>query len=242
MASPVLDDDTFVKEVEGYSGKAMTLRGAVEKTAILGGICFGTGWIGWGMMATGWFPYWMTWILAGLALVLVIAIAAKPARSPVLAPYYAGMEGVLLGAVSWLYEAEFDGIVLQALLSTAAVFFAMLGAYRLGWLRPSRKFIAIVIAATLGVALIYAVHFVLSLFGSGLPFVSGEGNGPMIFSGIICIIAALNLILDFGRIEEGAMAKAPQYMEWYSAFALLVTIIWLYIEILRFLAKFRKRD
>jgi len=243
MASPVLEDDTFAKEVQdGYAGETMTLRGAVEKTAILGGVCVGTACLGWGMIAKGWFPFWISWLLAGIAIALVIAIAARPSRSPALAPYYAAVEGVLLGAVSRIYETELEGIVLQALITTAAVFFAMLGAYQLGWLRPSRKFVAIVITAALGVGLIYTIHFALGIFGTGLPFVTGNGSGSMIFSGMICVVAALNLILDFGRIEQGAKVGAPRYMEWYSAFALLVTIIWLYIEILRFLSRFRKRD
>lgn len=242
MANPVLEENTFVKEADGYAGEAMTLRGTVEKTAILGAVCFGTATVGWKLMAAGWLPFWGYWLLAAGAVGLVIALAVKPSRSPRLAPAYAAVEGVLLGALSAMYEAELDGIVLQALVSTAAVFFAMLGAYQLGWLRPSRKFIAIVMSVTLGVAAIYALHLIGSLFGVGLPFITGDGNGPLIFSGMVCVVAALNLVIDFGRIEEGAKVGAPKYMEWYSAFALLVTVIWLYVELLRFLSKLRKRD
>lgn len=239
MANPVLQSESFTKEVgrEGVFGQTMTVRGAISKSFLLGFICFFMAWAAWGSPYAG--------VLApagGIGGFLIACVLCfKPKWSAMLAPIYAVLKGLMLGAISSYFEAKYQGIVIQAVGTTAGVFFAMLGAYQMGLIRPTRQFMAIVIGATLGIAVIYLASFVASFFGSSFSFISGNGEFAILFSGVVCVVAALNLIIDFGMIEEGAEVGAPKYMEWYCAFGLLVTLVWLYLEILRLLSKLRSR-
>jgi uncharacterized YccA/Bax inhibitor family protein len=159
----------------------------------------------------------------------------------VTAPLYAVLEGLVLGGLSATFEARFPGIVIQAVGLTFGTLFALLLAYKSGVIKATENFKLGVVAATGGIALVYLAGFVLGFFGVSIPYIHGSGTIGILFSLVVVVIAALNLVLDFDFIESGAASGAPKYMEWYAAFGLLVTLIWLYLEILRLLAKLRSR-
>jgi uncharacterized YccA/Bax inhibitor family protein len=231
MGNPVLKNESFER---GMSlEEPMTINGAIGKSAILLAICAGTAALFWGQstqLAIG-------GLVIGLILALIICF--KPTTAPTLAPAYAIAEGVVLGTVSSFFEAQMQGIVIQAIALTGGVFCAMLGAYQMRLIRPTRTFMAVVTGATLGIMLFYVASMVFRAFGINMPIIH-DGPYTILFSLFVCGIAALNLIIDFGVIEEGAEVGAPKYMEWYAGFGLLVTLVWLYLEILRLLMKMRR--
>jgi uncharacterized YccA/Bax inhibitor family protein len=149
---------------------------------------------------------------------------------------------VFIGALSAIFEARYPGIVMQAVGLTFGTMAAMLLAYRSGLIRATEKFKLGVVAATGGILLLYLAQFVMGFFGHSMDFISGNGFMAIGFSAFVVIIAALNLVLDFDLIESGAQSGAPKYMEWYGAFALTVTLVWLYLEILRLLSKLQSRN
>src|SRR5262249_38119916 len=163
----------------------------------------------------------------------------RPRGAPFTAPIYAALEGLVLGALSALFEAMYPGIVIQAVGLSVGVLAVMLFVYGTGIIRATEKFKIGVVAATGAVGLVYLVDIVLSLFGTRLPFIHESGMVGIGFSLVVVVIAALNLILDFDFIEQGARLQAPKYMEWYGGFSLLVTLVWMYLEILRLLAKLK---
>jgi uncharacterized YccA/Bax inhibitor family protein len=173
-----------------------------------------------------------------MALVTVL----KKTWSPITAPIYALLEGLVLGSASAMVEMRYPGIAMQAVGLTFGTLFALLLAYRAGVIRATEKFKMGVFAATGGIMVFYLVQFVLGFFGVRFAAINGSGPLGIVISLFIVVIAALNLVLDFDMIESGARAGAPKYMEWYGAFALMVTLIWLYLEILRLLTKLRSRD
>lgn len=223
-----------------FSGQPMTLNGTITKTAISLAILFFGGFWSWQVMPAGAAGAWMVIGLIG-TLVLALITCFKPQVAPITTPLYAGVEGLLLGTISSLYNAQYPGIVMQALTLTALTAGVMLIAYRTGVIRPTEKFRSFVVIATISIFAIYMIDFILGLFGRGMPLSHSTGTFGILFSLFVVGIAALNLILDFGRIEEGVQRGAPKYMEWYGAFALMVTLIWLYLEMLRLLAKLQSR-
>jgi uncharacterized YccA/Bax inhibitor family protein len=222
----------------------MTVSGAVGKTAFLLTLAVVTGGMTWNLVAANpvlGMPLLWTGAIGGL--VMAVVTSFKPQWSPVTAPVYALLEGLFLGVVSGLYGAQFDGIVFQAVVLTVAVTLAMLALYTMGLIRPTARFRAIVFSATLGVAIFYLVSMVLRLvFHFEVPLIHSNGPVGIGFSLVVVVLAAFNLIVDFGDFEEGEQAGAPLYMEWYCGFALLVTLVWLYLEILRLLSKLRSSD
>jgi uncharacterized YccA/Bax inhibitor family protein len=152
------------------------------------------------------------------------------------------LEGLVLGGLSALAEAQFQGIVIQAVALTFGTFLALLLAYKTRLIRATENFKAGVVAATGGILLIYLATIILGFFGVQIPLIHQSGLVGIGFSVFVVIIAALNLVLDFDLVEQGAAAGAPKFMEWYAAFGLMVTLIWLYIEILRLLTKLRSRE
>ena len=151
------------------------------------------------------------------------------------------MEGLALGGISFIFEQQYPGIVSQAIFLTFGTLGGLLLAYRSGVIRATENFKLGVVAATGGIGLVYFLSFILGFFGINIPLIHSSGTFGILFSLFVVVIAALNLVLDFDFIEEGAERGAPQYMEWYGAFGLLVTLIWLYLEILRLLVKLRSR-
>ena len=173
-------------------------------------------------------------------LVLAIVTAFKKEWSPVTAPLYALVEGFFLGAISALYNHLYEGIVLQAVMLTFGIMFALLFAYRSGLIKATENFKLGVAAATGGIALIYIATIVLGLFGIKIPYIHDSGLIGIGFSLFVVVVASLNLVMDFDFIESGVEAGAPKYMEWYGAFGLMVTLVWLYLELLRLLSKLRR--
>ena len=178
-------------------------------------------------------------LVGGLIAALVTVF--KPTAAPITTPLYAAFEGLLLGGLSLVFEARYPGIVINAVGLTFGTLAVLLLAYSSGLIRPSENFKLGVVAATGAVALLYLVSMVLGFFGKTVPFIHDSGPIGIGFSLFVVGLAALNLVLDFDFIERGAAAGAPKYMEWFGAFGLLVTLVWLYIEILRLLAKLQDR-
>ena len=168
----------------------------------------------------------------------------KKTWAPVTVPIYAVLEGLALGGISYMYkEAFYPGIVSQAILLTVSIFAALLFAYKTRIIKPTENFKLGVFAATGGIFLVYIASLIMSFFGASMPIMD-PSNASLLsigFSLFVVVIASLNLVLDFDFIEEGAEKGAPKYMEWYGAFGLLVTLVWLYLEILRLLAKLNSR-
>lgn len=173
-------------------------------------------------------------------IIAIVTIFVKKI-SPYTTPIYVILEGVVLGVISRLMEQVFTGIVLQAVLLTFGILFCLLLLYKSKLINVTENFRLGVFAATGGIALIYLISFIAGLFGSTIPYIHESGPIGIGFSVFVVIIASLNLVLDFDFIEKGAENNAPKYMEWYATFGLMVTLIWLYLEILRLLAKARSR-
>jgi uncharacterized YccA/Bax inhibitor family protein len=223
----------------------MSVQGTVNKTLLLLLLVILTASWTWSIFfKTGAPQAVMPLLLAGVIGGLIVGLVTvfKPAWAPVTAPIYGLLEGLVIGGVSSFAEAQFPGIVVQAVGLTFGVCLAMLFAYKSGLVRATEKFKLGVVAATGGIALVYLISLILGLFQVRVPYIFGSGLIGIVFSVIVCVIAALNLVLDFDMIESGAARGAPKFMEWYGAFALMVTLIWLYLEILRLLAKLRSRD
>jgi uncharacterized YccA/Bax inhibitor family protein len=216
----------------------MTIAGTVNKTALLFLILFATATFAWnqGSAAGGLI---LVGVVGGLVAALVTVF--KKTWAPVTAPIYAAFEGLALGGISAITESRYPGIVSQAVFLTFGTLAALLIAYRSGWVKATENFKLGVVAATGGIFFVYLISFVLSFFGVSIPVIHGNGILGILFSVFVVVIAALNLVLDFDFIEEGAEQGAPKYMEWYAAFGLMVTLVWLYLEILRLLTKLQER-
>lgn len=186
----------------------------------------------------------LPWMIGGGIGGFIVALVTifKRSISPFTAPIYAVLEGLFLGGISGLLENQYPGIVLNAVALTFGILFALLIAYRSGLIKPTENFRLGVFAATGGVVLLYLVSFLLNIFGVPVGYLHNSSLLSIGISIVIIIIAALNLVLDFDFIEQGAAASAPKYMEWYAAFGLIVTLVWLYLEILRLLSKIASRN
>lgn len=177
-------------------------------------------------------------VIGGFVAALVTIFFKK--ASPIMAPIYALLEGLAIGGISAFYEVKFPGIVIQAVGLTFGTLFCLLAAYKSGLIRATENFKLGVVAATGSIALLYLVDMALMFFGKPIGFIHDGGTFGILFSVVVVVIAALNLVLDFDFIESGVEGGSPKYMEWYAAFGLLVTLVWLYLEILRLLSKSRK--
>jgi len=251
--NPALKDSTFLDlsrgtTVIGGDSEVMTLTGTVNKTGTLLLLTVLTAAFSWsqvdfgaGTQPGGVFNLYLWGGLIG-GLVFALATIFKKQWAPVTAPLYALFEGLFLGAISAMYNHVFDGIVQQAVLLTFGTLFALLFAYRSGWIKATENFKLGVVAATGGIALVYLVTIVLGFFNINIPLIHESGLIGIGFSLFVVVIAALNLVLDFDFIEQGVEQRAPKYMEWYGAFGLMVTLVWLYIEFLRLLSKLQSRD
>ncbi|MEX2217678.1 MAG: Bax inhibitor-1/YccA family protein [Phycisphaerales bacterium] len=226
---------------------SMTFGGTIAKTGILLGLCFTTATMAWQYMQGAPTGQGMIAVLgsaiAGLVVGLIVSFA--PRTAPILAPVYALLQGAFVGFLSWVIPQHFNvppGIVVQAMFLTFGIAAAVLLAFSLGLVRLSGTAMKVVVVATVGVGLYYALGMLLNMLGVGIVQLGWEAGWLGIgFSLFVVVLASLNLVLDFQFIEAGVTNKAPRYMEWYGAFGLLVTLVWLYIEVLRLLAKFNKR-
>jgi len=242
--NPALNEKAFHIDDRSSAAGKMTINGTVNKTAILLILVAVVAVYSWGKAFSVENPAqlypWMIGCAIGGLVVALITIFKKTA-APFTAPLYAVVEGGFLGILSAFYEMSFPGIVFQAILLTFGVLFALLAAYRSGLIKVTENFKLGVVAATGGIFLVYLASMVMSFFGTSIPLIHESGWVGIGFSLFVVVIASLNLVLDFDFIENGAEAGAPKYMEWFAAFGLLVTLIWLYIELLRLLSKLRSR-
>jgi uncharacterized YccA/Bax inhibitor family protein len=238
--NPALRDSTFDVRVRAHGAQAMTLEGAVNKTGFSLLILIATAALQWNGVFGGLMPLVMlAGVLGGLVLALVTVF--KKEWSPVTTPLYAAAEGLALGGISLVFEERYPGIVINAVGLTFGTLVALLLAYRSGIIRATENFKLGIFAATGAIALLYLVSMVMGFFGKSIPFIHDSSPIGIAFSVVVVGVAALNLVLDFDFIERGAEVGAPKYMEWYAAFGLLVTLIWLYMEMLRLLAKLQGR-
>ena len=244
--NPALNDKVFSRGLAGSN--AMTISGTVQKTALLLLLVMTSGawsWSqafpgGWSSGAIPQIPFWYFPAII-VAFILSLVIIFKQKTAPYLAPVYSVLEGLALGAISALFEMRYPGIVSQAVFLTFGVLAALLLAYQSGLIKATENFKLGVVAATGGIAILYLISFVMGFFGSSIPVIHSNSTWGILFSLFVVAIAALNLVLDFDFIERGAERGAPKYMEWYAAFGLLITLVWLYLEILRLLSKANSR-
>ncbi|WP_163409168.1 Bax inhibitor-1/YccA family protein [Flavobacterium ajazii] len=220
----------------------MSISGTINKTAILFLILCGAAMVTWWMAFNQINPMLPTIGGAIVALILVIISAFKPQASPYLAPGYALFEGLFIGGISAIFEARFPGIVINAVAATLVTFLVCLGLYKFRIVKVNEQFKSVVIAATLAIATYYLFSWLASLIFNFTPVHYGNGMMSIGISVFVIIVAALNLFLDFDQIEQGVQQRMPKFMEWYSAMGLMITLVWLYIEFLRLLAKISSKD
>ena len=242
-SNPTLPD-TLYSGVRDYGAETMTVQGVIFKTMILLMLMLLTAGYTWikfieTQNAASVAPWMMFGAIGGLG--LAIATAFKKEWSPVTAPLYALAEGLFIGGISAIFEQTYSGIVFQAACLTFGTLFAMLLVYQSGLIRVNDTFKMVVAAATGGIFLVYLVSFALSFFSISVPLIYGSGPFGILFSLFVVGVAALNLVMDFDFIKKGSSMGAPKYMEWYGSFALMVTLVWLYVEFLRLLSKLKER-
>ena len=236
-SNPALRDQLFYDNLVHGTMNKMTLQGTINKTLLLLFLVIAAAALVWEN-----FVLLMPFILPAVILGFIVAIATifKPEWSPFTSPVYAVLEGVILGAISALMNTLYPGIVGQAVILTFGVFVLLLVVFSTRLIRVTETFKLVVIGATGAICLLYIANIVLSFFGMPIGFINEGGWLGIGFSLVVVVVASLNLILDFDYIEKGVEHGLPKHMEWYAAFALLVTLVWLYLEILRLLAKMRR--
>ena len=254
-SNPALNERTFARERvvavdPSLLGTAptrtatMTIDGVVQKTALLLVLTVAAGAVGWSTVTrsaeTVNIPAWLP-VAAIAAFAVAILAIFRPRTARITGPAYAMLEGLVVGAISAAYEAEFNGIVLQAVLLTVGIAAALLVAFATGRIQVTEKFRTVVYTATFAVLLVYLVDLVAHLLGSRIPFIHSGGPMGILFSGAVCVVAALNLLLDFDFIRRGIAAGTAKSMEWYAGFAVVLHLVWLYLELLRLLARLRSR-
>jgi uncharacterized YccA/Bax inhibitor family protein len=242
-SNPSLNSKTFERAAPGAG--VMTVEGTVNRVGILLVLMLIPASYMFSKVLNNWDPAAaMGTAMLGLIGAFIFALITffKKTWAPVTAPIYAVLEGLFLGGISGVFEARFPGIAMQAIALTIGTLFTLLLAYRTGLIKATENFKLGVVAATGGIAMLYLVSIVMGFFGASIPFIHSNGTFGILFSLFVVVIAALNLVLDFDFIETGAEMGAPKYMEWYAAFGLMVTLVWLYLEILRLLAKLQSRD
>ena len=213
----------------------MTLDGAVNKTAILLSLCFAGAFFGWNLPGLI-----MPAAIIGLILAF-ITIFRSPAKAKVTAIPYAFVEGLMLGGITGVAESIYPGIAINAVGLTFAIVAAMLFFYKSGIIKPTENFKLMIWSGIVGVFSLYLINFIMMFFGNSIGFIHSNGTFGILFSLFVVGLASMTLVLDFDFIEEAADKGLPRYMEWYSAFSLMVTLIWLYMEVLRLLMKLQSR-
>ena len=236
--NPVLTSKAFSIK-DDYADK-MTIEGTVNKTFLLLTLVMGSGYFAWNYLYAS---LYLAVPAALLGVIFMFLILFNKKLIVYLAPLYAICQGISMGIFSYYFNSLYEGIAITAISYTFCILFGLLSIYRLGLIKPSENFKLGVGAATFGIMLIYVADFIMGYFGTGIP-INDINNSSMTsigFSVFVIIIASMNLVVDFDFIEEGAEKGAPKYMEWYGAFGLMVTLIWLYFEILKLLAKMNSR-
>jgi len=252
-SNPIFGKNTFEKAMTGsYAEEQMTIRGTMNKTFLILLFVLASAFFTWQKFFEAYSPanplagmgsIKLYMILGGLGGFVVAMIASfSPRKAGFFTPIYAIFEGMFLGGISAMFEAQYPGLVIRAVSLTFAVFLGMLLIYQQRIIKVTSKFRRGMIAAIFGIMLVYLVGWISALFGAPLTFLSGGGTFGLIFSLVVTGISAFSLLLDFDFIERSAQEGAPKYMEWYSVFGLLVSLVWLYINILRLLSIFSSRN
>lgn len=240
--NPSLKNDSFTKHSGVGTGKTMTIQGTVNRTLILLLLLLVTFVYSWNQFLSNPDSAMLLMLVGAIGgLIVALITIFVPKVSPFTAPLYALLEGLFVGAISAQYEVQYGGIVFQAVLLTIGVLLSLLLAYKSGFIKVTQNFRLGVVAATGGIFIVYLISFIGGFFGFEIPHLHEATPLGIAISVVIVIIAALNLVLDFDFIENAANKGVPKYFEWYGAFGLLVTLIWLYLEILRLLSKLRSR-
>ena len=242
MSNPVFSDSAFDRAGYSSSSDSMTVNGSIMKTFILGLVFIITSFVVIAYMPN--FDGSMSTVITVSAIgafVVGLIISFKPATAPVLSVVYAVLESIVVTVISILLNQQYNGIVFEAVTYTMIAFFTMLILYRLGVIKATQTFKSVIITATIAIGISYLILFILSFFSIRPDWFYGNSTLSIAINAVIIVVAALNLILDFDFIEQGSARNMPKYMEWYAAFGLMVTIIWLYLEILRILSKIKSR-
>ena len=237
-SNPALSQKAIDRLKELDYTKQATISGTTIKTLFLLALTVGAGYFGWQAAVSG-TGLGLVFACSIIALVAALVTAFVPKFAPIGGSIYALAQGYVLGAISQIYNVQFDGIVLQAIGLTGAIFFVSLWFFQAGLIKVTNKFRIGVIIATLGIALFYVITWIVSLFGGTNIALADGGTFGIVFSLVVVFVATLNLFLDFDMIQTMEKRGAPKLFEWYGAFALIVTIIWLYIEALRLLGRIR---
>lgn len=242
MSNPVFSDGAFERAGRSSSVDSMTVNGSIMKTFILGLVFIITSFV-----VISYMPNFDGSISAVMMVSIIgsfvvgLIISFKPATAPVLSIVYAILESVAVTIISIILNQQYNGIVFEAVTYTMIAFFTMLILYRFGVIKATETFKSVIITATAAIAVSYIILFILSFFNIRPEWFYGNSALSIIINAVIIVVAALNLILDFDFIEQGSSRNMPKYMEWYAAFGLILTIIWLYLEILRILSKIKSR-
>jgi len=244
--NPTLSENKFkdtIINIPYADANTMSVRGTLHKFGFMLLMLMGTAFFAWKEVAENG-DYIMPMVYGGAigGFIIALIITFKREWAPYLAPLYALLEGLFIGAISAMFNDIYDGIVMSAVGLTFGVSIAMYLLYSFRIIKATEKFKSIIFTATAGIAIFYFITWIVGMFGVNMPFMYDNSMLSIGISLFIVGIAALNLILDFDMIEQGANMGAPKYMEWYGAFGLMVTIVWLYLEILRLLAKLNSRD
>ena len=240
-SNPALNSNTFKninKKDSLFLNEGMTIKGTVDKTALA--LCL--------LLISAYYSFsqanFTLMVLAGIiGCFLFLTLIFKKSWAPFIVPLYSISQGFVVGGVSYLYNSQYEGIVLQSVLLTILVLFSMLFAYRSKIIKPTQNFKLAIFSSIMAIFVLYVIGFFMGLFGTGLSILDPRNSSLASIGASVFIVAigAFSLVIDFDFIEEGAEKGAPKYMEWYGAFGLLVTLIWLYFEILRLVAKLRNR-
>lgn len=240
MSNPILNDN-FGEQERVLQGEPMTVNGTLQITLFLGVLLVAAAAFVWSKFTMGYTDIATSLTFGGAIAGFILGLIVAFTRTKFLIPVYAVCEGLFLGGISATMEASYPGIVSQAVVGTFAALFSMLILYRANIIRCNDKFRSVIFIATASIAVIYLVDIIGHFFGYAVPMINTSTNFGIGFSLVVILIAALNLIIDFDFIEKGAQRMLPKDYEWYGAFGLMVTLVWLYLEILRLLAKMKER-
>ena len=241
MSNPILNDNRFNEQERILEGMPMTVNGTIQITAFLGLLLICAATFVWSRINAGYTDLGMMLTGGGVIVGFILALIISFTRNKYLVPVYAVCEGCALGGISAIFEVQLPGIVVQAVAGTFAALFAMLVLYRMRLIQATDKFRSVIFISTLSIAAVYLVDIIGRFFGMRVPLINSASPAGIIISLIVVAIAALNLILDFDFIEKGEQMMLPKDFEWYGAFGLMITLVWLYLEILKLLSKINRR-